>query len=222
MPITTKQLLAFVGEAGGDWRTPSNGKIFSCVASDSGLDVTPASTRHVRHIPCASLDSFCQEYNRVESWSPAEYKKDSFNASYLLSIVKAMQLEEAQFKLPEELALGAEYFEGAVRVIQVNAYERSPQARRECVAAHGASCVICGMDFEASYGPMAKGFIHVHHLRPLSMKSERHTVDPVVDLRPVCPNCHAVIHLGGGCRSIEEVAAMLSEAGSSGRDQRRI
>jgi hypothetical protein len=30
-------------------------------------------------------------------------------------------------------------------------------------------------------------------------------VDPVADLRPVCPNCHAVIHLGGACRSIDEV-----------------
>ena len=155
----------------------------------------------------------------MESWSPAEYKKESFNASYLLSIVRAMQLEEAQFKLPEELEPGPEYPEGAVRIIQVNAYERSAQARRECVAAHGASCVICGMDFEASYGPMAKGFIHVHHLRPLSTRSDRHTVDPVADLRPVCPNCHAVIHLGGGCRSIDEVAAMISESGYSGRNQ---
>jgi hypothetical protein len=25
----------------------------------------------------------------------------------------------------------------------------------------------------------------------------------------VCPNCHAVIHLGGGCRSIEQVKELL-------------
>jgi predicted HNH restriction endonuclease len=28
-------------------------------------------------------------------------------------------------------------------------------------------------------------------------------------LRPVCPNCHAVLHLGGNCRSIEEVMQMI-------------
>lgn len=33
--------------------------------------------------------------------------------------------------------------------------------------------------------------------------------DPAEDLRPVCPNCHAVIHLGGKDRNIEKVRAML-------------
>ena len=37
-------------------------------------------------------------------------------------------------------------------------------------------------------------------------------VDPVADLRPVCPNCHAVIHLGGACRTIEEVRRLLKSA----------
>jgi len=35
-------------------------------------------------------------------------------------------------------------------------------------------------------------------------------VDPVKDLRPVCPNCHAVIHLRGGCLSIEEVQELIN------------
>lgn len=34
-------------------------------------------------------------------------------------------------------------------------------------------------------------------------------VDPIADLRPVCPNCHAVLHLGGECRGIEEVRQLL-------------
>jgi predicted HNH restriction endonuclease len=35
-------------------------------------------------------------------------------------------------------------------------------------------------------------------------------VDPVDDLRPVCPNCHAVLHLSQ-CRSIEEVRQLLAQ-----------
>jgi 5-methylcytosine-specific restriction protein A len=59
------------------------------------------------------------------------------------------------------------------------------------------------------YGAEFAGFIHVHHLRPLSEVASEHVVDPVADLCPVCPNCHAVIHYGGRLRSIEEVRQLL-------------
>ena len=53
------------------------------------------------------------------------------------------------------------------------------------------------------------GFIHVHHLRPLSEIRGEYMVDPVADLCPVCPNCHAVIHYGGRLRGIDEVRQLL-------------
>jgi predicted HNH restriction endonuclease len=34
-------------------------------------------------------------------------------------------------------------------------------------------------------------------------------IDPVADMRPVCPNCHAVIHLCDPPLSIEETKAMI-------------
>ena len=42
-------------------------------------------------------------------------------------------------------------------------------------------------------GREAEGYIHVHHLRGLSDVGGEYVVDPVNDLRPVCPNCHAVL-----------------------------
>jgi hypothetical protein len=119
----------------------------------------------------------------------------------------------ADWPLPEELPANSEITEGAARSVVVNAYERSPEARAKCIAHHGTSCAVCGFDFGQAYGATAKGFIHVHHIVPLSMIKQSYTVDPVNDLRPVCPNCHAVIHLGGGCRSIEEVKALRLGAG---------
>lgn len=113
------------------------------------------------------------------------------------------------YPLPEEVPAGAAIMEGASRTILVNAYERDPEARRRCIAAHGTNCCVCGFSFEAVYGPVAKGHIHVHHLHPLSRADGAHAVDPVADLRPVCPNCHAVIHLGGECRSIDAVRQLL-------------
>lgn len=112
--------------------------------------------------------------------------------------------------LPEEVSESATLFEGAVRQVTVNAYERNPVARQQCIEAHGTTCCVCGFDFGAVYGPEAEGYIHVHHIRPLSEVGREYVVNPVEDLRPVCPNCHAVLHLGGQCRSIEAVRQLLA------------
>jgi hypothetical protein len=111
--------------------------------------------------------------------------------------------------LPEELPANTPLHEGAIRQITINAYERSPAARAACISHHGTACTVCGFDFARSYGPVAEGFIHVHHLVPIASIGESYEVDPIQDLRPVCPNCHAVIHHGGTCRSIEAVQRLL-------------
>jgi 5-methylcytosine-specific restriction protein A len=48
-------------------------------------------------------------------------------------------------------------------------------------------------------------------LVPLSEVSDEYEVDPIADLRPICPNCHAVLHLGGRTRTVEEVKALIAE-----------
>lgn len=123
------------------------------------------------------------------------------------------EIEVDAIPLAEEVAEPEGLYEGALRRISVNAYERNPAARAKCVAHYGTVCQACGTDFGSSYGPIADGFIHVHHLKPLSEIGCEYEVDPIGDLRPVCPNCHAVIHLGGGCRSIEEVKQLLADRG---------
>lgn len=113
--------------------------------------------------------------------------------------------------LPDELPGSDRYVEGARRQISVNAYERDLAARKKCVEHYGASCVICGFNFADTYGLEAAGFIHVHHLTPLSEIGASYTVDPIKDLRPVCPNCHAIIHHRDGTRTISEVREMLDK-----------
>ncbi|MGL4553487.1 MAG: HNH endonuclease, partial [Gemmataceae bacterium] len=83
----------------------------------------------------------------------------------------ARRLEEAWERLcggpppcPDEMPVSGPLVEGAGRVIVVNAYERDPEARRRCIAAHGTSCCVCGLSFGVFYGPAAEGFIHVHHV----------------------------------------------------------
>ena len=117
-----------------------------------------------------------------------------------------------EFALPDEVSPGFPLREGAMSRIIVNAFERNREGRRLCIAAHGTNCCICGFDFGKAYGPTADGYIHVHHILPLSEIREEYAVNPVEDLRPVCPNCHAMLHLERRCRTLDEVRQLLKDA----------
>lgn len=112
--------------------------------------------------------------------------------------------------LPEEVRGDPQLMEGAVRQVSVNAYERNPEARRRCIAHYGPECAVCGMDFGKVYGEIGGGFIHVHHLRPLAELGKTYAVDPITDLRPVCPNCHAMIHRRNPPFTVEEMQQIMA------------
>jgi predicted HNH restriction endonuclease len=78
--------------------------------------------------------------------------------------------------------------------VTLTRYERDSEAREECLQRYGHSCFVCDFDFEGYYGSIGKEFIHVHHLTPVSQLDDDYEVDPIQDLRPVCPNCHAMLH----------------------------
>ena len=109
-----------------------------------------------------------------------------------------------------EESRGVTYIEGSVKEVLVNRYERDSNARETCIRHHGRTCSACDVDLSSVYGPVAAGFIHVHHLQPLSGLGADYEVDPVEDLRPVCPNCHAIIHLRNPPYPLSEVKSFLS------------
>jgi hypothetical protein len=104
------------------------------------------------------------------------------------------------------------YVEGAVKLVHANAYERSLAARNAAIRHHGSICAICSFDFEKHFGPAMRGFIHMHHIKPLNEIDEEYRVDPKTDLIPVCPNCHAVIHSRRKALSVDEVRAIRRTA----------
>ncbi|RAM35600.1 HNH endonuclease [Arthrobacter globiformis] len=101
----------------------------------------------------------------------------------------------------------------ALARVCVNRYERNPHARRICLAHYGTSCAVCGFSFEAAYGPEGEGFIHVHHLVPAVQLGPGYELDPVGDLVPLCPNCHAMAHRRRIPYTVAELRAMRSRAG---------
>lgn len=102
-----------------------------------------------------------------------------------------------------------EYTEGAVIQIIVNRYERDKGARKACLEHYGYNCSACGVSLESVYGEIAKGFIHVHHVNPISDIKKEYKLDPVEDLRPVCPNCHSILHLKSPPMSITDLQIIL-------------
>lgn len=120
---------------------------------------------------------------------------------------------KSNFSLPEEIdeKESRQLTEGAKRKITVNSYERSEEARRICINHYGTKCAICNFDFSKKYGSAGKGIIHVHHKKELSEIGEKYEVDPIKDLIPVCPNCHAIIHSRKRAYSIEEIKVFIRE-----------
>lgn len=124
--------------------------------------------------------------------------------------IRYMELEFLQNILvyPDEIE-DKGLFEGAKKQVTVNAYERSSQARQECINKYGYKCVICDFDFEKIYGEIGQNFIHVHHIKPLSEIDKEYEINPINDLRPVCPNCHAMLHRKVPAYSIEEMKSVI-------------
>jgi len=72
-------------------------------------------------------------------------------------------------------------------------YERNPFYRNKAIEIHGLTCMVCGFNFESVYGKLGRGFIHVHHNKPIN-ESGPTRINPLIDMSVLCPNCHAMIH----------------------------
>lgn len=134
------------------------------------------------------------------------------NGSWLAILVSV------DFHLPDEEpvlpGMSIRHLEGARTNVNVNRVERSAKARAECIKAKGLNCLVCGLNFADYYGEIGTGFIHVHHVSPIAETEGEYRVDPVNDLEPVCPNCHAMLHMRVPPLKIEELRKLISETKS--------
>jgi 5-methylcytosine-specific restriction protein A len=105
--------------------------------------------------------------------------------------------------------------EGLATRQDVTRYERSPVNRAAAIALHGAICKACGFDFERVYGSIGEGFIEVHHITPVSDLGGPVAIDPLVDLVPLCSNCHRMAHRKNPPISVDELRSILARSDSS-------
>lgn len=105
--------------------------------------------------------------------------------------------------------------EGAKERVEVNKYERSHLNRQACIRIRGARCSVCGFDFGLSFGQLGEGYVHVHHVVPVSEIGQDYVVNPAADLVPVCPNCHAMLHRRNPPYTLDELRQIMVECGKS-------
>jgi len=131
-------------------------------------------------------------------------------AKRLLSLILSLlPLEE---KTDKELPAGLP--EGARMKIEVNRYERNRLNREACIEAKGAVCTVCSFNYHSFYGDIGDGYIHVHHIIPVSKLGENYILDPVNDLTPICANCHAMIHKQDPPYSVDKLKEIIQKSGS--------
>ncbi|WP_274307023.1 HNH endonuclease [Solibacillus daqui] len=103
-----------------------------------------------------------------------------------------------------------QFIEGAKKESTITRYERNSKARNECLDHYGYGCQVCEMKFEDEYGQIGEKYIHVHHEIEISSIGEEYEIDPINDLKPVCPNCHAMLHKRKPAYSIDELKGIRS------------
>lgn len=103
--------------------------------------------------------------------------------------------------------------EGGVIMRLHKRYERDPKLVREkrkaAAATEDLACEVCGFDFEAAYGDLGRGYIEVHHTRPVHTLLAG-TKTKLDDLALLCANCHRMAHRTRQPLSLEAICLALS------------
>ena len=92
--------------------------------------------------------------------------------------------------------------EGIRKVKNIQMYERSKKLReaainRNIINGH-LECTVCSFDFYAVYGEKGRGYIEIHHQKPIFQYKDQDTTkfleQALQNVVPVCSNCHRMIH----------------------------
>ena len=77
------------------------------------------------------------------------------------------------------------------------------------------SCSVCGFDFEEVYKELGKGYIEIHHEVPIYQYSDegfgQYVEEAVKNMKPLCANCHRMIHRQKNPLSIEELKRIVGK-----------
>lgn len=140
-----------------------------------------------------------------------KYGKDQNKKKSFELLVHRDVFKKHDSVLPGQIEINQELFDEGFRIeIVKEATQRNSSLIAKAKKHYPTSCSICEFDFGKTYGPHGEGFIEMHHLSPIS-KGERKS--RIKDLKPVCANCHRMLHRGKEVLSIEELKEIYKNLG---------
>ncbi|EHR42625.1 HNH endonuclease [Alishewanella jeotgali] len=145
------------------------------------------------------------------NWTP-EKGGTSVPESIAIEIFNLIQKQSPHIFTSENADDIQIYTEGKPKKITTKTYDRSADARQKCISHYQYNCSVCNFNFKSEYGELGSNYIEVHHLRRLADINKEYTIDPIKDLRPVCANCHRMLHRRTPPYSIEELRDLIKEA----------
>lgn len=154
-----------------------------------------------------ALSSLSQHFDYWEDISGTVVKK---GREIYTRFSKLAYNEKEEIIYPDELDSNQIYSEGKSKKVLVNAYERNPDARKKCIEHFGPKCQVCSFSFVERYGKLGIDFIHVHHKIDIAEIKEEYNVNPITDLIPVCPNCHAMLHRKKPAYTMNELKQLMN------------
>lgn len=171
--------------------------------------------QHHEKDPILTLDKLKTGELKSQTWTPQSsgisIKSELIDEleAVWFDFLKSNEVSSAPFS-PNNVDVKTSYKEGTSSQVIQTRYERNPHARKACIEHYGYSCAVCTFDFEKTYGALGKEFVHVHHLTQVALVGKPYEIDPIEDLRPVCPNCHAMLHKRTPPLTIDELKAQLN------------
>lgn len=198
--------IARIGKVDSD-KSSKKGDLFAAIESYTPFESPiPAKIdgEYLETIPATRVKNYWRD--GVRHISQADY--DAILSHLELTLTPVFDVAEADIDHGPQTFESAN--EGSKSSYFGTKYERRRELRSMAIKLHGVECKVCGFNFERAYGEHAKGFIHVHHVVPLSTFDGEKAVNPKTDLVPLCANCHAVVHLKRDMTlTIDELKEML-------------
>ena len=108
-------------------------------------------------------------------------------------IDRVLELSKGTKQISIDLGEKRHYYEGRASEAKIIYHSRNKKARLECLSKSKGKCGVCGFDFGKAYGAIGKGFLEVHHIKPIGSYNKGHTIT-ADELLAVCSNCHSMIH----------------------------
>lgn len=92
--------------------------------------------------------------------------------------------------------------EGKIEKKEIKNRTRSKALRDAALAFYSVNgvikCDVCGFSYEEKYGELGKGYIEIHHEKPIceygTNGSAEFISEAIKNVKPLCANCHRMIH----------------------------